>query len=161
MAEDPSARISLAVEQSLWETAADLTGDANFGLHTAEAVQAGVFDVLDYAIRTAPSLAAALERLARYSRLEHEQAVFQLVSGTAATRLEHSFGQGGVLPCRQEAEFTLASIVIIGRQIVDGGLEPLAVEFMHETPPDIHEHVRIFKVLPRFQTRVNALELDS
>ena len=32
---------------------------------------------------------------------------------------------------------------------------------MHETPPDIHEHVRIFKVLPRFQTRVNALELDS
>ena len=160
-AADPAARISLALEQLLWETAAEGTRDPNFGLHTAESLHAGVFDVLDYAIRTAPSLAMALERLVRYSRLEHEAAVFKLISSATVTRVEHSFGPSIVLPCRQEAEFTMASIFVVGREIVAGGIQPIAVEFIHGTPLDTTEHVRIFGVLPRFASRVNALELDA
>ena len=160
-AADPSARIPLATEQLLWETAAEHTGDPSFGLHTAESLHAGVFDVLDYAIRTAPTLTKAFERLVRYSRLEHEPAVFELVSSGAATRIEHSFGARPVLPCRQEAEFTLASIIVIGREIVAGGIQPVAVEFMHGLPLDTSEHIRIFGVLPRFAARVNALELEA
>ena len=160
-AADPAARISLALEQLLWETAAEHTGDPSFGLHTAESLRAGVFDVLDYAIRTAPTLTTALQRLLRYSRLEHEPAVFELVSSGTATRIEHSFGSSEVLPCRQEAEFTLASIVVIGREIVAGGIQPMAVEFMHGMPLDTSEHIRIFGVLPRFAARVNALELEA
>jgi AraC-like DNA-binding protein len=160
-AADPAARISIAVEQLLWETAAEHTGDPSFGLHAAESLRAGVFDVLDYAIRTAPTLTTALQRLVRYSRLEHASAVFELVSTETATRIEHSFGSSAVLPCRQEAEFTLASIVVIGREIVTGGIQPIAVEFMHRMPLDTSEHVRIFDVLPRFAARVNALELEA
>jgi AraC-like DNA-binding protein len=160
-AADPTSRISLALEQLLWETAAEHTRDPNFGLHTAELLRAGVFDVLDYAIRTAPSFRVALERLARYSRLEHEAAVFKLTASRTTTRIEHSFGPSVVLPCRQEAEFTLASIVIVAHEIVVGGIQPTAVQFIHSAPSDTTEHVRIFGVLPRFTTDVNALEVDA
>jgi AraC-like DNA-binding protein len=160
-AADPAARISLELEQTLWETAAEQTGDPSFGLHTAESIEPGVFDVLDYAIRTAPSLGVALERLVRYSRLEHEAAVFQLIASGDVTRIEHSFGPAVVLPCRQEAEFTLAAVVMIGREIIVGGIQPIAVEFMHGIPLDTSEHIRIFGVLPRFAAHVNAVELDG
>ena len=160
-AADPAARISITLEQVLWEMAAEHTGDPSFGLHTAESLRAGVFDVLDYAVRTAPTLGDALERLLRYSRLEHEPAIFQLCSRGTTTRIEHSFGTRAVIPCPQEAEFTLASIVVIGREIVAGGLQPIAVEFMHRMPLDTREHMRIFGVEPRFEARVNALELDA
>lgn len=160
-AADPRARISLALEQTLWETAAEYTGDPNFGLHTAESLRQGVFDVLDYAVRTAPSFQIALERLVRYSRLEHETAIFQIVSGKTRTRIEHSFGPSVVLPCRQEAEFTIASIVVIAREITVGGIEPRAVQFIHSAPRDTTEHVRIFSVLPEFDRDVNAVVVDA
>jgi AraC-like DNA-binding protein len=160
-ADNPTARISLAMEQSLWETAAEHTGDPSFGLHTAESLRTGTFDVLDYAVRTAPTLRAALQRLIRYSGLEHEPAVFDLIPTGRTTRIEHSFGARPIRPCRQEAEFTLASMVIIGREIVAGGVLPLAVEFMHPLPLHTEEHLRIFGVMPRFAAPVNALEFDA
>src|SRR4051812_6187672 len=58
-ASDPDARIPLAVETLLWDEAARLSADRAFGIHAAEALRPGVFDVLDYAIRTAPSLRAS------------------------------------------------------------------------------------------------------
>src|SRR4051812_48701019 len=64
LASDPDARIPLAVETLLWEEAARLSEDRAFGIHAAEALRPGVFDVLDYAVRTAPTLRASLERLA-------------------------------------------------------------------------------------------------
>lgn len=159
-AEDPTARISLAIEQALWESAAVECRDPDFGLHTAESLKPGAFDVLDYAVRSAPTLKVALERLLRYSRLTHEPAIFRMSTGPSTIRIEHCFRPGSDLPCRQEAEFTLASIVVIGRQIVDGGFKPLRVEFMHRKPLETGEHARIFGVLPRFSSKVNALEID-
>ena len=159
-ANDPAARISLATEQALWESAAVECGDPDFGLHTAESLKPGAFDVLDYAVRSAPTFGIALERLLRYSRLTHEPAIFTMSSGSGTIRIEHCFRTGLVTPCRQEAEFTLASIVVIARQIVEGGLQPVRVEFMHAKPAETREHSRIFGVLPVFASRVNALEID-
>jgi hypothetical protein len=146
-ANHPAARISLAMEQVLWETAAEHTRNPNF-------------DVLDYAIRTAPSLRVALERLARYSRLEHEAAIFKVVSSKARTRVEHSFGPGVVLPCRQKAEFTVASIMVIGREIVVGGLQPAAVQFipaLHWIRPSTFAFLAFFQGSRRTSMRLRSI----
>jgi AraC-like DNA-binding protein len=134
--------------------------DPDFGLHTAESLKPGAFDALDYAVRSAPTLKVALERLLRYSRLTPEPAIFRMSSGSSTIHIEHCFGPGSDLPCRQEAEFTLASIVVIGGQIVDGGFKPVRVEFMHAKPVETGEHARIFGVLPGFSSKVNSLEID-
>ena len=159
-AADPDARISLAVETALWEAGARLTGDPDFGLHSAERLRPGMFDVLDYAIRTAPNLRVALERLARYNRIEHDVAVFTIVDRGDVTRVEHRFGGGGAVQSRHAAECTLAAQVVIGGQLTGTRVAPRAVAFLHARPASTAEHQRLFGVTPSFSQPVNAVEWD-
>lgn len=160
-ARDPDAKIPLALENTLWNEAARLTADDAFGLHAAERVKPGAFDVLDYAVRTAPTLRAALERLARYNRLVHGAAVIALRDEGTKLRVEHGFGRSAHAPCRHAAEFTLACLVVIGSELVEQPVRPLTVEFAHPEPSAavLAEHHRIFGVTPRFSQPLNALEL--
>lgn len=160
---DPDARISLAEETLIWEAAARLTGDDALGLHAAEMLRPGAFDVLDYAVRTAPTLRASVERLARYNRLVHDVAVFSIRDRGEVMRIEHGFRVAGPSQCRQSAEFTVASLVVIGTQLLGEPLRPRAVEFRHgpsASPETAAEHRRLFGVAPRFSMPSNALELD-
>ncbi|MET0284988.1 MAG: AraC family transcriptional regulator [Polyangiales bacterium] len=157
-AQDPDARIPFALEQRLWDEAARLTGDGAFGLHTAESLPLGAYGVLEYAVRSAPTFRDAVLRLARYNRIVHDAAVFQLDESPARARVEHDFRVAGLVQSRHGAEFTLATHILIGSQITATQLRPLAVEFRHARPASIDEHVRVFGVEPRFLERVNALE---
>jgi Arabinose-binding domain of AraC transcription regulator, N-term len=130
---DPDARISLELEEKLWNEAAQRSDDADFGLHAAEAMRPGMFDVLDYVTRTAPTARAALERLARYNRLEHDVAVFSIIDAPDVTRVEHAFSVADV-QCRHSAEFTLAALVVVGGQITGLPLRARGVEFRHAAP---------------------------
>jgi len=162
--QDAEARMPLAVEERLWNRAAELTGDPLFGLHAAQSIRPGAFDVLDYAVRTAPDLRNALQRLARYNRLVHDLASFELLAQGEALRIEHRF-DGTARPCRQAAEFTLASIVVVASQIGGRPVQALAVEFAHAAPgavEDIGQAFReVFGVLPRFGAPVSCLVLGG
>lgn len=157
---DPDARIPLAMETALWEEAAKRTADESFGLHTAERLRPGQFDVLDYVIRTAPSARGAVERVVRYNRIEHDIAVFSIVDRGQITRVEHAFGDGLHVQSRHSAEFTLASHIVFGSQITGTRMVPRSVEFKHPRPAATGEHVRVFGVEPRFSAEINALEWD-
>jgi AraC-like DNA-binding protein len=161
-ASDPDARIPLDLETALWDEAARLSGDVAFGVHAAESLRPGLFDVMDYVIRAAPTVRAALERVARYNRLLHDAAVFTLVDRGEVTRVEHALPLVGVTQSRHAAEFTIAGIVVIGGQMVEQSLHARAVEFRHAEPPAaaIAEHRRLFGIAPRFSAAVNAIELD-
>lgn len=156
---DTEARMPLAVEERLWDRAAELTADALFGLHAAAAIRPGAFDVLDYAVRTAPDLRTALQRLVRYNRLVHDLASFALLPAGAAVRIEHRFDGAGVRPCRQAAEFTLASLVVVASQIGGQPVQALAVEFAHAAQGPAEEYGRVFGVTPRFDAPVSCLVL--
>ncbi|MCC6998349.1 MAG: AraC family transcriptional regulator [Deltaproteobacteria bacterium] len=179
LAADPDARITLTLETQLWDQAARLTGDDAFGLHAAEGIRQGSFDVLDYAVRTAPTLLGALERLVRYNRLVHDAAVFSLHprpgqvaaaadahadanANAAAVRIEHALRIAGARQSRHAAEFTVASLIVIGGQMLGQRLHARAAELTSPAPasPAIAaEHARVLGVAPRWGQRVNALEL--
>ncbi|EER62042.1 transcriptional regulator, AraC family [Acidovorax delafieldii 2AN] len=158
---DPEARIPLAVEERLWERASELTGDPLFGLHAAAAVRPGAFDVLDYAVRTAPDLRTALQRLSRYNRLVHDLASFEVVPAGEAVHIRHRFDAAGSRPCRQAAEFTLGSLVVVASQIGDQAVRALAVEFAHSAFGDGDAYRALFGVMPRFDAPVSCLVLSS
>jgi AraC-like DNA-binding protein len=160
VAGDPDARIPLELETQLWDDAARLSRDEAFGLHAAEKVRPGAFDVLDYAVRSAPTLRGSLQRLARYNRLVHDAAVFKLIDRGEALRVEHALRMSAT-QSRHAAEFTLASMVVIGEQISGARVRPSAVEFRHAAPASTVEHERIFGLRPRFSAPVNALDLAS
>ena len=154
---DPDARIPLAQEEALWNAAAELTADEDFGLHAAQEIRPGAFDVLDYAVRTAATLRDALENLVRYNRLVHDIAVFTLTDRRSDCVIEHRFAAPGLTPCRHAAEFTLAAIVQIGTQITALPLRPSAVSFMHPLPPLLLVHEQVFGVKPRFNAPASSL----
>ena len=164
LAVDPDARIALAMEEALFDEGARLCGDDAFGLHCAELLPPGAFDVLDYAVRTAPTLRVALDRLVRYNRIVHDAAEFRLLPRGGVLRIEHSFRFGGAVQSRHSAELTLAALILIARQITETALKPRAVEFRHGRPASrfvLEEHRRIFGVDPTFARPVNAIELDA
>jgi AraC-like DNA-binding protein len=154
-ASDPDARIPIGVETLLWDEAARLTGDPAFGIHAAERLRPGVLDVVDYAVRTAPTLRESLQRLARYNRLVHDAAVYSLMQEGDLLRVEHSLQ--GVKQSRHAAEFTLASLVVVGGQIRGAALRPLHVAFQHEAPGPTSEYERLFAVRPSFGRAANSL----
>jgi AraC-like DNA-binding protein len=158
---DADARMPLAVEERLWNLAAALTGDPLFGLHAAAAIRPGAFDVLDYAVRTAPDLRTALQRLARYNRLVHDLASFEIMADGDAVRIEHRFEGHGARPCRQAVEFTLASLVVVASQIAGEPVPAQAVEFAHAAPDGIDVYRRVFGVTPRFDTPASCLVLSA
>ncbi len=159
--DDPDARMPLRVEQALWAQAAQRSGDPCFGLHAAEHIRPGAFDALDYAVRTAPDLRTALQRLARYNRLVHDLAGFELLPQPGRLRVEHRFASPAVQPCRQASEFTLASLVVVAAQIGERPVAALAVDIAHPAPADIAPYRRRFGVVPRFGAPVSALEFAA
>ncbi|MCA9626670.1 MAG: AraC family transcriptional regulator [Myxococcales bacterium] len=160
LAEDPDARIPLALETQLWDEAARITGDGWFGLSAAKRVRPGDFDVLDYAVRTAPTLEGALRRLQRYNRLVHDAATFELDYRDESVRIEHGLPEP-LRQSRQAAEFTLASIIVIGGQIAGHGVEVTRVEFRHGPPSggSLEGYRALFGVAPSFDCPRNALEI--
>jgi len=156
---DPDARIPLALETELWNTAEKLSNDADFGLHAAENIRPGAFDVFDYAVRTAPNLASALQRMVRYNRLVHDLATFNVVEQSNKISIEHRFSSADIRPCRHASEFTLASLLVIGEQMTGHTLRPHAVSFAHSQPERTTEHLRIFSVMPSFDAPISSLTL--
>lgn len=158
---DPDARISLAMEERLWNLSAELTGDPLFGLHAAAAIRPGAFDVLDYAVRTAPDLRTALQRLARYNRLVHDVAGFEIVLARDEVRIVHRFYGDGAQACRHAAEFTLASLVVVATQISGQPVQARAVEFAHGIAGEIDAFTSVFGVVPRFGQEASCLVLAA
>lgn len=160
LAGDPDARIPIEVEDALWDEGARATGDDAFGLHTAERLRPGLFDTLDYAIRTSATVRDAIARLARYNRLVHDVAVFTVDEDGLAARIEHAFRGVARGPGRHAAEFTLASLLVVGAQISGAPARAREVTFAHAPPRSTGEHRRLFGVVPRFGAERNLLTVD-
>ncbi|GIX24940.1 MAG: transcriptional regulator [Caldimonas sp.] len=159
--DDPDARMPLAVETRLWDEAARRSGDAAFGLHAAAAIRPGMFQVLDYAVRTAPDLGTALQRLARYNRLLHDVASFDIQPQDAVVRIVHRVADSRARPSRHAVEFTLASLVVVASQIGAAPVRAVSVDFAHEAAGGIEDHRAVFGVTPRFGAAESCLLLDA
>lgn len=181
----PDVRIPLSVETRLWDEASSLSGDPIFGVYAAQSLLPGTFDVLDYAVRTAPTFRESIQRVIRYNRIVHDVAVWSLHERDGIGRIEHSLiqrpgspfrvapdntertqhtvGLGLVTQSRHAAEFTIASIATIGSQLCGVNIRPREVEFRHSTPsPEVvTAHERFFGVRPSYGCRVNAFVLDT
>ncbi|AKU91640.1 AraC family transcriptional regulator [Vulgatibacter incomptus] len=142
--ERPDARIPLEAELALWSEAARRTGDPLFGLHAAQAWRPGQFDVLEYVCRSAGSLRAAIERVARYNRLLHDIAEFRLEESEREARVIHRFRGELAGPVREAAEFTLASAFFAARLWTGKPLSAVRVDFMHPDPGDVRELADFF-----------------
>ncbi len=158
---DPDARMPIAIEDALWEGAAELSGDEAFGLYAASLLRPGMLDVLDYVVRSQPTVRGALEALARYNRLAHDVAVFELRELGEELEVVHRFRGVAREPCRHAAEFTLSSLLVVGSQLAGRPLRASGARFTHGPPRDQRAHEAAFGHRPRFAASDRGLRLSA
>lgn len=134
-----------------------LSGDECFGLHAAERVRPGAFDVLGYTLHSSATLGGAFERLVRYNHLLHDLADLRLTVNGGEARLSLRLLPEGTP--RQQAEFSLAVFLLFSRQATGTNVVPRVVEFSHAAPADLSEHRRIFQSPIRFARPATTLVL--
>jgi AraC-like DNA-binding protein len=158
--DDADARIPHDVALRLWHEASRRSGDDAFGIHAAESIRPGAFDVLDYATRSSETLGQGLRRLVRYHRILHDAAVVQLAVAGERGVLTHALPEPSAVLPRQVAEFIVAGWLVVARQATGTDFAPVEVRFRHPAPGDVSEHRRLFRAPVRFRNAVNGIVLD-
>jgi AraC-like DNA-binding protein len=158
---DPDTRVPEASAETAWRLATTITGDAVIGVRVAQSLPRGALDLVEYAFRSSASLAAAFERLARYSRV---------LSDRVAARIETQ-GEGSLLLLVRDtwntalhpgrAEFALAMALKFARESSGADVTPLQVSFAHAAPKDASEHRRFFRGPVRFGAGSNSMILSA
>ena len=118
--EDPNTRVPEAVTETAWRLAATLTGDEALGIHLAESLPRGALDLIEYALRSSPSLEKGLERLARYGRLLSDRVAARTHrKGESLLFLVHDTATTPLHPAR--TEFALAVALKLARDSYGSG----------------------------------------
>ena len=157
---DPNVRIPEAVTDTAWRLAATLTRDDAVGIHLAEALPRGALDLIEYALRSSPSLGTGFDRLARYGRLLSDRVAARTHGkGDSLLFLVHDIGATPLHPAR--AEFALAVALKLARDCTRAAITPLRVSFAHPAPASMSEHRRFFDRKVRFGAGASAMSLSA
>jgi AraC-like DNA-binding protein len=154
---DPDNRIPFYQLVDLYEKAAQLTKDANFGLHLGETVNPRAFDLVGYIALNSPTLGEALARLTRYHSIWTDGAAFSSDFAQPVASLVYKYVDHSIKNHRHDSEMTFAAVTSLCRNLIAEDWTPVAVEFQHPRPNDVSEHQRLFRCPVEFGKRVNNL----
>jgi AraC-like DNA-binding protein len=159
----PDADLPHAQELRLWDEAARLTDDRDFGLHLAEWIAScseELFDVLAFALRSCATLGDHYRLAGRYMRLVHQGIYLNLEEESDIARLVHGHYQEPSTPPRHPVEGMLALALLQGRRAIGEEFAPQAVCFTHARPEHVNEQERIFRAPVHYGCPRNELLLD-
>ena len=157
---DPDARVPLSAEEAVWEALVKLSGDEAFGLTAARATPRGSFDVLEHAMAASETFGDALSVLARYNRLLHDVAQFEIERTSDVVRVSHRFAGDARGATGAIADYTLGMFVHVGRALCKRDWTPRRVRFRHAAPNDLRPYRALFSAPVEFDAPDNQLELD-
>ncbi len=126
--------------RQLWEAAARAANDRDFGVHVAEKLPTGAYDLFDYLLAIASTVGEGLSVISQYSRVLYDRSNIRLVVEPLHARLLRTVEQ----PAPQRDEFTMALILCRSRQASGTEWSPEQVSFQHEHPGDDRELRRVF-----------------
>jgi AraC-like DNA-binding protein len=157
--QDQETRVSATASDALWREAYTTARDPHLALHAAEAVRFGAYRVLDYLGTTGPTLGDGLRRVAAYFHLIDPRGDLGIEESNDRVALVFRSVDGTPLP-RAAQEYTLAILLLRGRDATVQPWDPLAVSFTFTPPDDIGEHVRLFGIRPRFDADAAAMTVS-
>ena len=154
---DPERRIPLAASTRLWDAAVAVTGDDAFGIDVSRHVRIGTFHGLGHAFMTSPTLRAALERAARFSRVTADMAV-------GSTRFEggefvfvNGWREGVARPAHAAVDAAMAAIVRSARAMLGRHLAPTRVQLTRPTPTNRARFEAFFRCPLHYESAENVL----
>jgi AraC-like DNA-binding protein len=125
--------------RALWEAAAIACRDPSFGVHVAETLPQGAYDLFDYLVATAANVGDALTRLTEHVRLIYDHWMLRLVLEPRGARIIASVP----ITAPQYDEFSLALLLVRSRQASRANWNAERVCLQHERR-DEGELARVF-----------------
>jgi AraC-like DNA-binding protein len=132
----------------LWEAAAVAADDPAFGVHVAEELPLGSYDVLDYMVAVAATAGDAIGRTADYFRLIHDRSEVRLIVEPRHARLVRR----GPVQAPQYDEFSMALFLLRSRAATATSWAPASVAFQHARGGDMRELRHVFRCPITFGT---------
>ena len=158
--DDPDVRVAEAVAETAWRLAATLTNDESLGIHLVESLPRGSLDLVEYSLRSSPSLEKGIERLARYGRLLSDRVAARTHrEGESLLFLVHDTATTPLHPAR--TEFALAVALKLARDSAGADIAPVSVSFAHPAPPNVAEHRRFFRGPVQFAAGSSSMSLSA
>jgi AraC-like DNA-binding protein len=142
----------------MWERAAELAGDAAFGLHAAENVEVESFDVFSYVLAAAPTVRESLSRVGRYVGLLTNFVGYELREERARVTFEY---QSQLPPCRIMDQFAVTVPHRYGRLFARDAWRLVGVSFRHPAlDGDPAEYERVFGAPVEFEASLDGIHFE-
>jgi AraC-like DNA-binding protein len=156
----PAALFHLEQFLPLWEGLVLRSGDPDFGLHFGErSNQMNSGNLVTSVILNCSTVRQALEKLTLYQPVSTNCIKISMFEeGERATRvLDPVFSGFTLLSGRHFAEAAVCHLSNSLRLLTRGKIQFIEVLFRHPSPPDVHEHQRIFACPVRFEQPCNGI----
>jgi AraC-like DNA-binding protein len=154
---DSEARIDAEKVVTLLEESARLSGSPTFGLRMAESRQLADFGVVSLLLKHQRTLRDALIALIEYRHLVNEAVAIRIEDAGKMVVLRQELLVTHAGATRQANELALGVLSRMCSGLLGARFRPYSVNFMHEAPPDLKVHRRVFKGRLEFASEFNGI----
>jgi len=154
--EETSPRVSFGAAAAVWRHVIRVCHDPALGIRAAEHSLERDPSLIDYLLRTSPTLAQGLADKARFAPVEDELCRCAWSEDGDTSRFVFRGSAEFYLP--PVAEFVAARLVGAVRQLSASELNPIAVRFQHAAPSSTTTHRQFFRSAVQF--RASSLEVE-
>jgi AraC-like DNA-binding protein len=144
----------------LLEEAALITSDDAFGLHFGARGNPKNIGPLAYAVLNAPTIAAAIEIAGRYFHVHNEAVNMSVTTTHQLVYLRYVHSNVGLDKPRQFNEYSMAMALNVMRMMVGSHWSPREVQFAHDVPLNVSEHLAVFGAPALFSRPTNAMVME-
>ena len=150
---DAEGFIACADFSRLLEEIARATGDDCFGLHFGARSNPKHSGPLIYAVINSPTIAAACDTAARYLHVHNQALKVSLKVDDKLAYFAYAYSNLGMEKPRQFSEFSMAGALNTFRIMAGSQWTPREVQFAHNAPDSVTEHLRDFRRAGYFSVR--------
>ena len=140
----PEVMVELDRYYLLMDAAAEAARDPFLGLHVGQQPNRGTFGLLEFILRTAPTVRDALSGFARYAALQNEIMTIALIQKDGEMAIEQKVPGAPRALGRHGNEHFVAKMIWEARRALDLPVAPRRVWLAHPAPPNIAELSRGF-----------------
>ena len=159
--EDAWAIIPLPVHFGAIEHSVRLTNDPGFIVDIARHVPVETYDVMGFAMRSAPTLGAAVDAARRYQPLYTTSSVFEVERSKQGLSIWARPSGPLPLAARCATESMFAQMLEVSRQLSGHPIVPLQVSFRHPAPRSLGAHQAFFATEIQWEAPLARISFSS
>jgi AraC-like DNA-binding protein len=145
----------------LLQQAAELSGDADFGLHVGERMRLATYAVYGMIVLACPTFGEAVAQVMRYESLAHDLGTSRIEQDGNEALYVWDSPWLAEQPCRHLPESVTAGIMTFVNWIAGQRVPVIEIGFTHAAPERLGEYQRIFQAPVRFNAGRNYARFSA